>query len=1627
MFRGFIDRLRDPLPPEWFKAAAAGDEKTMRKILSPMGLSYDIHAKDKNGIAPVLDAFIHDQRIAARLLLANGADIHTQSDDGMTLLHYATLHGCIELMSFLLERGVDVNAIPRNPNRRALVLAIKNNDEQSTCLLLRYGAKVYDPALGYENFIALLKIAVEKENISIVAMLLNSFITMEESPISQIEPLLIDVMRKDNLEMLQLLLKDSKINEIRIPTLLGYHRGLLQEAIDISNIRIINFLLEHGADVEGKLWMMDLQSNPLHIAASKGNFDVIRLLLAYNADPNAKDNDGKTAADKVNNYYGDKYRLVSYLQAVASGRRPRPTKANWNKPPVVTHASKASRTSHGHAVSRHSLPSMGSSMPVSSSSSASSSSPSYPHTHTTAVVSQGQTSLSTPPSGWFEAAEKGDITSLKALFENNHFDINAVNYYYETALHMAVYKLQKNYFNFFTQTRVQAGYMESIRFLLDNGADVHAIDYDGETALHRAAGNGAIETIMLLVGAGVNIDATNIYGETALHRLAGRGAGEPIRFLIKAGANIHVKDNLGETPLHKAASTGYHSIIDLLLKLGASVHAKNNHGETALHKLAQVKKNSSDTTNYQLRETSKWLLAYNINIQAMTNNRNTAAMLAKKFSNVGFAEYLDSVNQGKSPRPTMVEVNAERTKNRWFSAAGKGKIDILQQILEDKQFDINVINAGNTALIYAAARGVITTIVFLRDRGADVSGGKNTFSHAHGALYRAAEFGHIEAVRLLLACGVIINKDIIIALRDKLGRMMSLEGATKQLEIAQYLEDILSGKIARPTKTNWNTSVDPISNTETTQLSSMIGLPTNSHSHANVSKAVSKEVAQRDLFLAATLGDIPGIDRAILDGADVHGRNEKSRTALLLAAQYGHNDAIEHLMQNHWANLHEKDSHGNNALLLAAESGHNHTIDCLVQRYRMSVDEYNQNGYNALLLAVLNGHNSTLNHLVIHYYVDIRRAYVRDGRYPCWTPLCVAAAHGQHATIDHLVTHYKLNPREDNVLMAAVENGQTRTIDHLVTHHRVNIHIKGGTFFSSFVSPLMCAAYYGQGATVDHLLQTYQLDVHAQNYLGKTAAMMAREAGHEHLAQHLEAIAARTRTKEQTEVMPTLLPMPVARTPIGCVTALYPFTARDTSELSFVQGQVLEVLAQGPEGWLQCRLGGQEGLVPTNYLTSISSILPPTPTPPEQKPVTLASAVPTPSVVAAPPIISAQALARGAILGKGSFGIVYRGLWVYGGKAQDVAIKVLHESHVMESQSVEDFYHEAGMMASLDSPYVVKLLGITQTPNYSLVMEYAQKGSLYDLLHKTTTPLTWAHCYHFSLQIANGLAFLHGQGILHRDLKSPNVLLTADDSIKLADFGMAKMITHASKTSRSGALGTPAWMAPEILNSDNKYPYQRYSDVYSYGVIVWEMVARQKPHAELLPAQILMRVCIRREREPIPEGTPTILKQVIELCWQQEAKARPEMTEVAKTLAAMVVASPIPATNRCVSSSSYGGQPLPSDVSSMASQVGLFPTPSGRGGYGGGLSRMPGYDSGFLPNHASLPGGQGVSPSAVVGQALKQDSTYLLGDMLSRMRGSGLTSGRGVSPTAAVSQAPSHDSGFLPNDVSIPARGRWMG
>jgi len=217
-------------------------------------------------------------------------------------------------------------------------------------------------------------------------------------------------------------------------------------------------------------------------------------------------------------------------------------------------------------------------------------------------------------------------------------------------------------------------------------------------------------------------------------------------------------------------------------------------------------------------------------------------------------------------------------------------------------------------------------------------------------------------------------------------------------------------------------------------------------------------------------------------------------------------------------------------------------------------------------------------------------------------------------------------------------------------------------------------------------------------------------------------------------------------------------------------------------------------------------------------------------------------------------------------------------------------------MVNVKSPHLVEFYGATLKEKLTMVMELCERGSLYGVLREpaVTCPLTWELGISMLDDIAQGISVLHHHNpvIVHRDLKTLNVLVTKNHKCKVADFGLSRFQVPDNTPTLNKCRGTYAYIAPEVFRSEG---YQMSSDIYSFSIMIWEMVARllcgtyEKPFSEFkhlrLDVQVLVQAAKLGKRPTIRDVTPQVFHDFITDCWNPEKEKRPTVTQTIERLA----------------------------------------------------------------------------------------------------------------------------------------------
>ncbi|XVE57829.1 hypothetical protein DITRI_Ditri04bG0121600 [Diplodiscus trichospermus] len=264
----------------------------------------------------------------------------------------------------------------------------------------------------------------------------------------------------------------------------------------------------------------------------------------------------------------------------------------------------------------------------------------------------------------------------------------------------------------------------------------------------------------------------------------------------------------------------------------------------------------------------------------------------------------------------------------------------------------------------------------------------------------------------------------------------------------------------------------------------------------------------------------------------------------------------------------------------------------------------------------------------------------------------------------------------------------------------------------------------------------------------------------------------------------------------------------------------------------------------------------------------------------------------GEEVGQGSYAVVYRGIW----NGSDVAVKVYFSGEYKEL-TLLDCKKEIDIMRKLRHPNVLLFMGaVYSLERLAIVTEFLPRGSLFKALHKNNQALDVRRRIKMALDVARGMNYLHHRNppIVHRDLKSSNLLVDRNWNVKVGDFGLSRWKNATFLTTKSGR-GTPQWMAPEVLRNE---PSNEKCDVFSFGVILWELMTVSIPWNNLNSLQVVGVVGFMDRRLDLPEGLDPRVASIIRDCWQSDPQNRPSFEDIINRMTGIVPKSATGLTRR---------------------------------------------------------------------------------------------------------------------------------
>lgn len=318
----------------------------------------------------------------------------------------------------------------------------------------------------------------------------------------------------------------------------------------------------------------------------------------------------------------------------------------------------------------------------------------------------------------------------------------------------------------------------------------------------------------------------------------------------------------------------------------------------------------------------------------------------------------------------------------------------------------------------------------------------------------------------------------------------------------------------------------------------------------------------------------------------------------------------------------------------------------------------------------------------------------------------------------------------------------------------------------------------------------------------------------------------------------------------------------------------------GDEGWWTGKIGDKVGIFPANFVVHHDSA--------EDEINNVDSIFADVNLVK----IDFKDLVLEEVIGVGGFCKVYRGEL----RGREVAVKAARQDADEDLQvTMENVVKEAKLFCLLRHENIVSLEGVClQEPNLCLVLEYCRGGSLNRVLAgrkiRPDVLVDWA------IQIARGMDYLHCRApisLIHRDLKSSNVLLSEaienEDllckTLKITDFGLAREVYQTTRMSQAG---TYAWMAPEVIKNST---FSKASDVWSYGVVLWELLTGEVPYKGIDTLAVAYGVAVNKLKLPIPSTCPQPWRELMQKCWESDPHNRPSFEQILEDLDCIVHSS----------------------------------------------------------------------------------------------------------------------------------------
>ncbi|NXJ08531.1 BRAF kinase, partial [Odontophorus gujanensis] len=303
----------------------------------------------------------------------------------------------------------------------------------------------------------------------------------------------------------------------------------------------------------------------------------------------------------------------------------------------------------------------------------------------------------------------------------------------------------------------------------------------------------------------------------------------------------------------------------------------------------------------------------------------------------------------------------------------------------------------------------------------------------------------------------------------------------------------------------------------------------------------------------------------------------------------------------------------------------------------------------------------------------------------------------------------------------------------------------------------------------------------------------------------------------------------------------------------------------------------------------------------------------------------------GQRIGSGSFGTVYKGKW-HG----DVAVKMLNVT-APTPQQLQAFKNEVGVLRKTRHVNILLFMGYSTKPQLAIVTQWCEGSSLYHHLHIIETKFEMIKLIDIARQTAQGMDYLHAKSIIHRDLKSNNIFLHEDLTVKIGDFGLATVKSRWSGSHQLEQLsGSILWMAPEVIRMQDKNPYSFQSDVYAFGIVLYELMTGQLPYSNINNRDQIIFMVGRGYLSPdlskVRSNCPKAMKRLMAECLKKKRDERPLFPQILASIE--LLARSLPKIHRSASEPSLNRAGFQTEDFSLYACASPK-TPIQAGGYGG--------------------------------------------------------------------------------------------